>query len=96
MVVNRSSGPMMIPRCNRCPPCYRAMATGTVDAEGVSLAQTTHRGTFWTWLKNCFPEDQNSEVESSDFSASLLSGGSGDDHSETDDGVVVVEDLMQA
>ena len=43
-----------------------------------------------------FPEDQNSEVESSDFSASLLSGGSGDDHSETDDGVVVVEDLMQA
>ena len=40
-----------------------------------------------------FPEDQSSEIESSNFSTSILSGGSGDDHFETDDEVAVVEDI---
>ena len=43
-----------------------------------------------------FPEDQSSEFESSDFSNSVLSRGSGDNHFfsfETNDEVAVVEDI---
>ena len=50
-------------------------------------------GDFMNVAQKLFPEDQSSEIESSNFSTSVLSGGSGDDHFETDDEVAVVEDI---
>ena len=51
------------------------------------------------WPRCCFPGEQDSEVESSNFSA--LNGKEGNnigqyDDAETDDEVVVVEDLKRA
>ena len=55
-------------------------------------------GDFMNVAQELFPENQSSEFESSDFSNSVLSRGSGDNHFfsfETNDEVAVVEDLYR-
>jgi hypothetical protein len=73
------------------------MVMGTADVEGASLTRTTiwdfSRQETMNVAQELFPEDQSSEMESSNFSASVLSGGSGDDHFETDDEVTLGEDI---